>query len=34
LEEILTHKFFSYRSLFEDFLNVHVGGFGGTPLKA
>jgi len=34
LEEILTHKLFSYRSWFENFLHLHIGDGGGTLLKA
>jgi len=34
LEEILTHKIFSCRSWFENFLHWHIGDGGGAPLKA
>jgi len=33
LEEILTHNFFRYRSWFEAFLYLLIGGGGGVALK-
>jgi len=33
LEEILTHKFFRYRSWFEAFSYLFIGGSGGVALK-
>jgi len=33
VEEILTQKFFKYRSCFEAFLYSHIGDGGGAPLK-
>jgi len=33
LEEILTHNFFRYRSWFEAFPHLFIGGGGGVALK-
>jgi len=34
VEGVLTHKFFSCRNWFEDFLHLHIGDGSGAPLKA